>query len=108
MNSGSGIHSVCVCKIHQTVRLLTAVLPYDYKELLALIACNIENRYYMLHWCDDCPGKNGIHEFLASFFEEADDDEVKSSKQWIKNGNSQIMPSFSNHWMNASMNCAHK
>ena len=61
------------------------VLPYDYKELLALMVCNIENRDCMLHSCDDCPGGNGVCEFLTSGFEEADDDEVVSFKQWIKN-----------------------
>ena len=85
MNSGSGVHSVCVCEIHQNVKLLTTVLPCDYKKLLALMVCNIENRDCMLHSCDDCPGENGICEFLTSAFEEADDDEIVSIKQWIKN-----------------------
>ena len=39
----------------------------------------------MLHSCDDCPGANDICEFLTSAFEKADDDEVVSFKQWIKN-----------------------
>ena len=38
-----------------------------------------------LHSCGDYPGENGISEFLTSVFEEADDDEVVSFKQWIKN-----------------------
>ena len=49
------------------------------------MVCNIENRDCMLDSCDDCPGENGICEFLTSVFEEADDDEVVSFKQWIKN-----------------------
>ena len=47
---------------------------------------HIENRGCMLHSCGDCPGENGICEFLTSVFEEAGDhDEVVSFKQWIKN-----------------------
>ena len=71
--------------IHQNVKLLTTVFPCDYKKLLALMECNIENRDCMLHSCDDCPGEKGIREFLTSVFKEADDDEVVSFKQWIKN-----------------------
>ena len=39
----------------------------------------------MLHSYNDCPGENSICEFLTPIFEEADDDEVVSFKQRIKN-----------------------
>ena len=45
----------------------------------------MENKDCMLHSCDHCPGEKGIREFLTSVFEEADDGEVVSFKQWIKN-----------------------
>ena len=60
MNSWSGMHSLCVCEIHQNFKLSNTILSCDYKELLALKVCNIENRDCMLHLCDDCPAKNGI------------------------------------------------
>ena len=71
MNSGSGINSVCVCEIYQNVKLLATVLPCYYKELLALMVCNIESGYYIVHSCDDWPGENGICEFLTSVFRDA-------------------------------------
>ena len=85
VNSGSGIYSAWVCEIHQNVKLLTTVLTCDYKELLALMVCNMENRDCMLHSRGNCPGENDICDFLTSVFVEADDDEVVPFKQWIKN-----------------------
>ena len=46
---------------------------------------HIENRGCMLHTCDDCPGENGVREFLTSVSQEADDNEVLLFKQYIKN-----------------------
>ena len=39
----------------------------------------------MLHSCIDCLRENCIHGFLTSVFKKADDDDVVSFKQWIKN-----------------------
>ena len=94
VNSGSGIHFVCVCEICQNVKLLPKVLPCDYKELLTLMVRNTENRDCMLHSCDDCPGENNICEFLTSVSEESDDDEVVSFKHGLKMKNSQILSPF--------------
>ena len=48
----------------------------------------------MLHSFNDCQGDNVICEFLTSIFEEADDDEVVSFKQWIKNEKFTNLPTF--------------
>ena len=44
---------------------------------------HIENRDCCIYMMT--PGENNIREFLTSVFEEADDEEVESFKQWIKN-----------------------
>ena len=63
------------------LNFLTTVLPCDYKELLTLMVCNIENRDCMLHSYQECWEDNGICEFLTSVLEEADNDEIVSFKQ---------------------------
>ena len=68
---------------------------------------DIKNRDSMLYSCDSCPGKNGIHEFLISVFKEADDDEVVSFKQWIKNEKFINLATFPLPLMNTWINCAH-
>ena len=55
----SGSHSVCVCEQHQNAKLLLTALPVhqDYKELLNLMVCSVDDRQCMLRECDKCPGK---------------------------------------------------
>ena len=62
--SSTGMHSVCVCEIHQNVKLLVCAIPGQctYKELMGKVVCNSDNRNCMLHLCDDCPGKEALSE----------------------------------------------
>ena len=55
----SGSHSVYVCEQHQNAKLLLTALPVhqDYKELLNLMVCSVDDRQCMLRECDKCPGK---------------------------------------------------
>ena len=48
--SSTGMHSVCVCEIHQNVKLLVCAIPGQctYKELMGKVVCNIDNRNCML------------------------------------------------------------
>ena len=84
--TAAGMHSVCVCEQHQNAKLITAALPYkiEYKELLTKIVCNVENRNCMLHLCDSCPGKSGLHNYLNESFESLDFDldDIITYKQW--------------------------
>lgn len=53
------MHSVCVCEIHQNVKLMVEALPVssDYKDLMAKLVCSLDARDYMLHRCEQCPPK---------------------------------------------------
>ncbi|XP_033127584.1 uncharacterized protein LOC117125231, partial [Anneissia japonica] len=93
--TASGMHSVCVCQIHQNVKLLTAALPgsENYKDMLAKMVCSCESRNCMLHLCDDCPGKDALQTYLTNLFLEADldlDDEI-SFKQWGHTDRSELV-----------------
>ena len=54
VDNTSGVHSVCVCKIHQHAKLLHAAIPgkIDYKEFLSKFVCHTSNQDCMLHSCD--------------------------------------------------------
>ncbi|GBM04149.1 hypothetical protein AVEN_205225-1, partial [Araneus ventricosus] len=81
---GSGMHCVCVCLYHQNIKLMIegANLKVDYKDLLGIIVCDINNYKCMISDCDLCPGK----EALSNMFLEPDDDDMPDNitfKQWI-------------------------
>ena len=71
------MHSVCVCEIHQNVKLLVCAIPGQctYKELMGKVVCNINIRNCMLHLCDDCPGKEALSEYLLELFSDNDVDD---------------------------------
>lgn len=81
----SGTHSVCVCMIHQNVKLMVAgsTIKDDYKCLIQKTVCNLESKECMLHRCEDCPGEDGLKEFLAETFKDSDPEELIEFKQWI-------------------------
>ena len=76
--SASGMHSVCVCEIHQNVKLLLAAVQgkLDYKDVMSKLVCNIDDRNCMLHECDSCPGKEAIAKYLTEQFKQVDMDDV--------------------------------
>ena len=90
VNSTSGVHSACVCEIHQNVKLLTAAIPgnFDYKELLSKLICDSNSRDCMLHHCDLCPGLEKLGEHIKDMFTEADldNDDIVNFKQWMVKG----------------------
>jgi len=84
-----GTHSVCVCEIHQNLKLLLAAvkpLKLDYKQLMAHQVCDISARECMLHGCPNCPGKGAVKTYLRNRIRdemniEDESDEI-SFKQW--------------------------
>ena len=54
-----GSHTVCVCSFHQNVKLKLAVLEpkINYKEIIGISVCSIENKRCMLRECDGCGNK---------------------------------------------------
>lgn len=73
----SGTHSVCVCTIHQNVKLMLDAINCDksYKELIDLIVCDQTLANCMLRRCDDCPGVVPLRDFLHQLLESDDDNE---------------------------------
>ena len=84
-----GSHSVCVCAIHQNVKLLVAALQQhldlkDYKDLLTAMVCDSNSRECMIHRCKNCPGNQAFSDFLMNLFSEVgitDEDNI-NFKQW--------------------------
>ena len=85
VGSASGAHSVCVCEYHQNAKLMVFAIPgvTDYKDLIEIVVCDIENRDCMLHSCENCPSIDELKNFLTTKFEEIDNKDVKF-KQWKK------------------------
>lgn len=81
----AGTHSVCVCTIHQNVKLMLASSPIceNYKELLKITVCDIESKDCMLHHCEACPGEKALKDYLDKVFEECDLDDEIEFKQWV-------------------------
>ena len=84
----SGTHSVCVCTIHQNVKLMSLVpemqipeLP-TYRHCLAKTMCNPPHPRCYLGECDACPEIEMLKEELLNHFEEVDAEQIVY-KQWI-------------------------
>lgn len=85
MVGSAGTHSVCVCTVHQNVKLMLAATPIkdDYKVLISKTVCGIESKNCMLGRCEECPGIEGLKEFLINSFADYDPDDIIEFKQWI-------------------------
>ena len=97
---GSGTHSLCVCAIHQNVKLMLdgsriSTHPrfkelvgddffgnLTYNHLLARLLCNPAQPDCFFGRCESCPGPDGLKSDLASIFEELSIDEI-TYKSWI-------------------------
>ena len=90
----SGTHSICVCSIHQNVKLmligsrikdLTAGFHYElnsYKHCLSQLICNPSLPECHLGSCKYCPGEGNLKAILTDAFETNAVDEV-TYKQWV-------------------------
>lgn len=80
----SGIHSVCVCTIHQNAVLLVNAVDWDVacKFWIGKIACDSTNRKYMIHRCENCLGKEALRTFLNKEITDFDADEEFHYIQW--------------------------
>ena len=69
--------NVCVCAIHQNVKLMTHAVPSNdtYKNLSEKLVCNIDNRACMMKQCDKCPGIIKLCDYLTDVFHDDDDDD---------------------------------
>jgi hypothetical protein len=87
----SGTHSVCVCLYHQNIKLMIggAKLNIDYKELLDLLVCDINNYNCMMSLCKECPGKETALEMLKESEEEMPDN--VTFKQWVTTDRAEML-----------------
>ena len=87
----SGTHSVCVCKYHQNPKLMTeACLKSDVHELMKYCVCADDNERCMMGQCKECPGQNGLVDFLNQCDELIDVEEV-TYKQWVSTDRTQLV-----------------
>ena len=82
----SGTHSVCVCTIHQNVKLMLHAwkLPSPfttYQECLAWLTCNPATPGCHLGYCSSCPGIDNLKSRLMSLLDDNLIDCV-DYKQW--------------------------
>ena len=78
----SGTHSVWVCKMHQNAKLLLAPIGENYKELMKLLVCSMENRECMIKRCPDCAkNSDAILNCLHMKFSNVEDDYIQFSQR---------------------------
>ena len=89
----SGTRSVCVCTIHQNVKLMMmeVQLPelLTYHHCLAKIMCNPAHPRCYIGECDTCPGIEKLKEELLTKFDENDIDHI-AYKQWVSTDRSTL------------------
>ena len=84
----SGTHSVCVCTIHQNIKLMfqgskleTVCKGYTYRNCLAEIQCNPSRIQCFFGRCNECPGIENLQARLEQHFDEHMIDHIEF-KQW--------------------------
>lgn len=84
-----GTHNVCVCAVHQNLKLkLAAVRPdLNYKEVIESVVCSIDNRNCMLNNCSNCPRLESMRAFLSVSINIADT-KITKYLQWSKDDGS--------------------
>ena len=100
----SGTHSVCVCTIHQNVKLMMvdsgiATLPLGeeacvesllhYRHCLSALQCNPPQEQCFMSGCAECPGPEPLKQTLLQGFDAKGVDEVQF-KQWTSTDRSNL------------------
>jgi len=89
----SGTHTVCVCTVHQNIKLMIAGSGLHnfsldesplktYHSFLAKIMCNPPAPQCYMNECSQCPGIAHLKESLTEIFENEAIDEL-TYKQWV-------------------------
>ncbi|KAK2721504.1 hypothetical protein QYM36_003703 [Artemia franciscana] len=90
----AGTHTVCVCSIHQNVKLLLDAVKIEesYKDLIKMLVCNVENSECMLRHCDNCPSDDALIEYLtAKLSEDYDLEEEIIISQWVNTDRTEMV-----------------
>ena len=102
-----GTHSVCVCTMHQNLKLMLAAVGFEksYHSLIEMIVCDRESKKCMVHRCESCPGINNVMTTLKRVFFSIDDDDDNENdsdkdisvdefityKQWTTNDRAELV-----------------
>lgn len=87
-----GTHSVCVCTAHQNTKLLLDPARLDYKDLMKMIVCDIENRDCMINRCEECPNDlKKLREIVKEGLGEFDENGIVQFSQWTTTGRSTLV-----------------
>jgi len=89
----NGTHSVCVCLIHQNVKLMMNGAHFEKIELqpgylktynmcLSKIICNPARIECYMNDCSECPGVSKLRDTLVTHFEESFVEDI-TYKQWL-------------------------
>ncbi|KAK2727367.1 hypothetical protein QYM36_008007 [Artemia franciscana] len=90
----AGTHTVCVCSIHQNMKLLLEAVKIEesYKDLIKMLVCNVENSECMLHHCDNCLSDDALIEYLtAKLSEDYDLEEEIIISQWVNTDRTEMV-----------------
>ena len=82
---GNGTHSVCVCTYHQNPKLqLNAIgeKNVSLEDVMAQAVCDINSETCMMRKCKNCPGENGVIDFVKALPAMEDKEELRYSK-WV-------------------------
>ena len=89
----SGTHSVCVCTIHQNVKLMMMEIQLPelptYHHCSAKIMCNPPHPRCYLDECNACPGIEKLKQELLTQLDENDMDQIVY-KQWVSTDRSTL------------------
>ena len=90
-----GTHCVCVCTIHQNVKLMLNMVQLPelttYHHCLAKIMCNPPSPSCCLGECPVCPDIHSLKEELISLLEKCDIDEIIFN-QWVSTDRATLEP----------------
>ena len=86
----SGTHNVCVCCIHQNALLLAEACGTTYKDLMAMLVCNLSDKMCMVHRCSTCPGTRALKMYLTQIFDDRDYDDLVQFQQWQNTDRAQL------------------
>lgn len=93
----SGTHSVCVCSIHQNVKLMLAAvkIKVTYKEVIKKIVCDTDSKMCMLRICNNCNDIAKIQEIIKNnlFLSESelDLDQQITFNQWTQTDRAELI-----------------
>ncbi|KAL7989329.1 hypothetical protein Chor_011995 [Crotalus horridus] len=78
-------HSVCVCTIHQNIKLMLqgANIKEHYKLLMGKAVCDLNTKDCMLQRCQNCPGEEALIAHFDELFEHWDLEESIEFTQWV-------------------------